>query len=114
MHIINKTIEPTKTVKYPGVSLDSALEFYIHVQKIISKLNSCLRTLHSLLHKINKILIYTSIIRPLITYAAPVLAMTSETKKSNSTTPKQMLKTNIDSKQIQDNSRITQTNGHTD
>lgn len=88
LHVANKTIEPTKTVKYLGVWLDSALKFHTHVQKVISKFNSCLRTLYPLLNKNsrlnqnNKKLIYTSIIRPLITYAAPVLAMTSKTQKT--------------------------------
>lgn len=88
LKVADKTIEPTKTVKYLGVWLDSALKFHVHTQKVISKFNASLRTFYPLLNKnsklnqFNKKLIYTSIIRPLITYAAPILAMTSRTQKT--------------------------------
>lgn len=87
LRILDKTIEPTKAVKYLGVWMDSSLRYHIHAQKTITKFNNALSIFYPLLNRKsrltmeNKKLIYTAVIRPVITYAAPVLAALSTTNK---------------------------------
>lgn len=76
---INRTkIETKHNVKYLGVVLDSKLYFKPHMKLVSEKVNLAIRTLYPLLNKKspmsiqNKKLLYTAIIRPLISYAAPV------------------------------------------
>ncbi|RZC33321.1 hypothetical protein BDFB_014245 [Asbolus verrucosus] len=68
----------SKTVKYLGVHLDETLNFHKHVQESTNKSNSTIKTLYPLINKNskltinNKLLIYKQLIRPILTYAAPV------------------------------------------
>ena len=70
---------PTKRcVKYLGVRLDQRLTFNTHVNETIRTVYSMSRSLYPLmargsrLNRQNKKLLYTMVIRPAITYAAPV------------------------------------------
>jgi hypothetical protein len=71
-------ITPSKSVKYLGLQLDPRLNFKKHIHSSINKGNAALRTLYPLLAKNsglgqeNKVLIYKQIIRPIITYGAPI------------------------------------------
>ena len=80
-------IQPSKlAVKYLGVYLDKTLSFIPHVNNIIKKGNGAIRLLYPLLNKYsqlsqkNKKLLYTAVIRPILTYAAPVWSSISATQ----------------------------------
>lgn len=68
----------TNTVKYLGMTLDSKLKFTQHISQARKKANQISGYLYPLMNKnspldkSNKLLIYTSIIRPTMTYAAPI------------------------------------------
>lgn len=72
------TIKLSKSVKYLGVTFDSKLNFGEHITNTIDKANKCFRALYpmlassSQLSTTNKSLIYTSVIRPILTYGCPV------------------------------------------
>jgi hypothetical protein len=83
--INNTTITPTKTVKYLGMYLDTRLTHKIHIKNTINKAYALMKTLYPLMAKNSKLnsknkkLIYTTIIRPLLTYAAPIWCNISKT-----------------------------------
>lgn len=66
-------------VKYLGVVLDKRLTFKDHINNVCKKVHKATRILYSLLNRrsrlnvSNKLLLYKAAIRPLITYACPVL-----------------------------------------
>lgn len=75
---INKQpVTQKHTVKYLGMELDSRLNFKKHIEKIMGKAYGAKKSLYPLLRKNSKLnfqnkkLIYTTLIRPLMTYAAP-------------------------------------------
>jgi hypothetical protein len=78
LKINNEKITPKKTVKYLGLHLDARLNFKHHIQQAINKGNVIIRKIYPLIVKgnkmttENKILLYKTLIRPTITYAAPV------------------------------------------
>jgi hypothetical protein len=72
LKVNNSQIEPTTTVRYLGVHLDIRLYFKNHVKKSIDEANAIIKKLYQLIVKNNKILLYKTMIRPVITYAAPV------------------------------------------
>ena len=68
---------PKNTAKYLGVSLDKTLTYHQHVQDKLRKAYSLMEQLYPLVKNKkmeirNKLLTYKTIVRPLITYAAPV------------------------------------------
>ncbi|CAH1384682.1 unnamed protein product, partial [Tenebrio molitor] len=73
------------SVKYLGVHLDSRLTFHTHVNKTLEKARKTFNALFPLMNKKsklskqNKIKIYKTIIRPVVTYAAPVWCNISKT-----------------------------------
>lgn len=78
LHQQNEQIPLKTEVNYLGVSLDSKLNFRTHIEKTKNKATTCMRALYPMLnrrsklsHK-NKNIIYKTVIRPVITYAAPV------------------------------------------
>jgi hypothetical protein len=91
----NKIITPLKlkeqkiitkpSVKYLGVHLDSRLTFHTHVNKTLEKARKTFNALFPLMNRKsklsnqNKIKIYKTIIRPVVTYAAPVWCNISKT-----------------------------------
>lgn len=75
LKINNTTITPAPTVKYLGVHMDTRLNFKAHIKNTITKAYSALKIVYPIMKNAttikNKKLIYTAIIRPIITYAAP-------------------------------------------
>lgn len=72
------TITLSKSVKYLGITFDSKLTFGEHISNSIEKANKCFRALYpilaanSQLSTTNKTLIYTSVIRPILSYGCSV------------------------------------------
>lgn len=86
--IVNMKIEPKTHVKYLGLILDKKLSFTQQINAIKNKTATAKATLHTLLHRNspitteNKTLIYKSVIRPQISYAAPIwYNLISQTKR---------------------------------
>lgn len=87
----NQTIELDKSVNYLGINFDTKLTFGTHITKTIEKANKCFRALYPLiaprsrLSTINKFMIYTAVIRPIMSYGSPIWASAalSHTHKLN-------------------------------
>jgi hypothetical protein len=87
--INNQTIiwnNKDQAIKYLGVFLDEKLTWKTHINKKLNQAYTRMRLLYPLINYSStlqikcSLLIYTSIIRPLITYACPVWAAVSKTK----------------------------------
>lgn len=84
--INNIPINPTPSIKYLGVVVDSGLYFHRHVTKILGTAFGAGQKLYALLNKFsplspdNKLLLYRQIIRPVLTYAAPVWSGISDSQ----------------------------------
>uniref|UniRef100_A0A2M4CV42 Putative reverse transcriptase n=1 Tax=Anopheles darlingi TaxID=43151 RepID=A0A2M4CV42_ANODA len=85
---INNTDIPWKeSVKYLGLHLDKKLSYKTHIYKTIQKCETHLKILYSLinrrskLNRKNKLLLYTSIIRPTITYASAIWTSSAKSHK---------------------------------
>lgn len=80
-----KIKEATKFLKYLGVLLDKRLSFAPHITNLVEKGHKAIGLLYPLLNKNSKLstnnkrLLYTAVIRPTITYAAPVWCSASKT-----------------------------------
>ena len=78
-HVLNAQIEWKNEAKYLGVILDKRLTYRKHVDFVLQKAQMAIRLLYPLmcrkakLDKNNKILLYKSCIRPIFTYAAPLM-----------------------------------------
>jgi hypothetical protein len=78
INIFNKNIKWSDTVKYLGITLDKRLIFAQHINNIILRSNNCIKMLYPLISKnskmnvANKLLIYKTVIRPILTYGCPV------------------------------------------
>lgn len=74
----NRITQADNHVKYLGVILDKTLKFNGHIKNLVQKGHAAIRLLYPLLNKYSKLssknkkILYTAIIRPAITYAAPV------------------------------------------
>lgn len=83
----NKTIELQKTINYLGIHFDTKMSFNDHITKTIEKANKCFRALYPMLaprshlSTINKSLIYTAVIRPIMSYGSPIWATAPQTHK---------------------------------
>ena len=81
-------IEPCTQLKYLGLHMDSRLNFIENLKQLRRKGEIALKNLYPLLIKNNylttknKLHVYTAIIRPIITYAAPVWRGVSKTTLS--------------------------------
>lgn len=81
----NENIEWSSTIKYLGVVLDKKLKYKNHIDHIGEKTQKIIRCLYPLinrkskLHFRNKMLIYKSIFRPIITYGCPVWSNCAQT-----------------------------------
>jgi hypothetical protein len=85
LKVANKSIKTTPSVKYLGVHLDTRLVYHKHIDKTIQKARITLNSVYPLLNKTNKLTIknkltiYKTIIRPILTYASPVWCNISDT-----------------------------------
>lgn len=74
----NERIQLKKEVKYLGVTMDSKLNYKAHIEKTKDKATKCMRALYPMLNRKSKLsdknknIIYKTVVRPIITYAAPV------------------------------------------
>lgn len=75
-------------VKYLGIQLDKTLTYKNHTDYVVKKSYAALRILYSLfnrkshLHINSKILLYKTMIRPIVTYAAPILSSMARTHRN--------------------------------
>lgn len=80
-----KISQADQRVKYLGVVLDKRLSFSPHIKSLVQKGQKAIRLLYPLLNRNSKLspknkkLLYTAVIRPSITYAAPVWCGASKT-----------------------------------
>jgi hypothetical protein len=78
--LFDRRIPWEKTVKYLGVTLDPRLSFGPHIKIVRDRAAFVLGRLHSLIRKSskmslrNKVTLYKTCIRPIMTYASPVFA----------------------------------------
>ena len=77
LYINNQAIHAEKSTKYLGVTLDSHLTWKLHITNVIKKAHMAVGALYPMigngnLSYQNKLLIYKSVIRPGMLYAAPV------------------------------------------
>lgn len=81
----NKIIELQKSVNYLGIHFDTKLTFNTHITKAIEKANKCFAALYpmlsprSQLSTINKSIIYTAVIRPILAYGSPIWSSAART-----------------------------------
>lgn len=81
------TLQPKNAVKYLGITLDKTLHYNHHINAVLQKAHGATRSMYPLLAKNSpldqktKQLIYTVILRPILTYAAPVWSSASVTAK---------------------------------
>lgn len=74
----NSIIKFSNEVTYLGITLDKNLTFGSHIKKSCVKASNCLKSLYPVLNRksnlslINKNLLFKSIIRPILTYGAPI------------------------------------------
>lgn len=74
----NQTINLQSSVNYLGIIFDKKLTFKEHITNSINKANKCFRALYpmlapkSKLSTINKMLIYSAVIRPIMAYGSPI------------------------------------------
>lgn len=85
LNVNGHKITPAVNVKYLGVNLDSRLNFKNHINKLNQNAYISLKNLYQLINKHSKMsektkkLLYTAVIRPRITYAAPVWCGVADT-----------------------------------
>lgn len=85
LSVNNEIINPKRSAKYLGVILDDKLNFSQHVQSIHSKAQKIKGMLHHLICKKsalsvkNKLLLYKTLIKPVILYASPIWGYTCKT-----------------------------------
>lgn len=81
----NHSIELENSVNYLGITFDKKLIFKEHITNTINKANKCFRALYPLLapkshlSSTNKLLIFTSVIRPIVAYGSPVWSSAAHT-----------------------------------
>lgn len=80
-----KIRQAASEVSYLGVVMDKRLSFLQHIKSLVNKGHKIIRSLYPLLNRNsylnvnNKKLLYTAVIRPIITYAAPIWCSASKT-----------------------------------
>lgn len=90
-------------IKYLGVYLDNRITFHDHVNYVLQKTNLAVRTLYSMFNRKSrlkrdcKLLLYKVAIRPIMTYASPILNnMASRHKKRLQVLQNKLIKMMID------------------
>ena len=90
LSVFNSNIKWETNVKYLGMHLDKRLTYQSHIEYIIEKVHKVTRILYPMINRKsslkinNKLLLYKVVIRPIATYAVPVLrniALISHIKK---------------------------------
>ena len=87
LKVNNTTVSWKNHVKYLGLTLDKRLTYKEHIEQTIVKAEKLLKVLHTFLHRKsklnikNKMLIYYSFLRPVITYATPIWKFCASTHK---------------------------------
>lgn len=85
----NTNINPSNEVKYLGVLFDSKLTFTKHINKSCTTANKILRMIYpiynrrSKLSQKNKLIIFKTIIRPVLTYGCPAWQIASKSNIKN-------------------------------
>jgi retron-type reverse transcriptase len=85
--MFDRAIPWTREAKYLGVLLDDRLNWDPHINNQVAKASAMISSLYpmfcrnSKLSTDNKLLLYKSTIRPMMTYASPVWAYSGKTKK---------------------------------
>lgn len=85
LHSQQNIIEWSNSINYLGIHFDKKLTFKNHVNSAIVKATNCFRALYPMLARkshlstVNKTLVYTAIIRPILAYGAPVWASAART-----------------------------------
>lgn len=73
-----QTIELADSVKYLGITFDKMMLFKQHISNTINKTNKCFRALFPLLtpksklSTANKLLLFTAVLRPIMSYGSPI------------------------------------------
>lgn len=86
--IEGKRIEWKSVIKYLGVHIDTKLTFKQHIENTISKVEKIMKILYSIINrrsKLNlntKVLLYKTVFRPILTYAAPVWSSCARTHRT--------------------------------
>lgn len=81
----NSELEWKSDTKYLGVNLDKKLKFTIHIDQTVKKSHQIIRTLYPLINRKsklnlnNKLLLYKSVFRPVITYGCPTWGNCAQT-----------------------------------
>ena len=87
IHFGGEQLEWSDAVKYLGVTLDAKLLFKHHIELSLKKSNGAIALLYSMLKKHNslpikqKLSMYRTYIRPILTYACPVFSHCAKTHK---------------------------------
>lgn len=85
-------VQLSKSVKYLGITFASKLTFGEHIANTINKATKCFRALHPMLAHTsqltteNKILIYKSVVRPIMSYGCPIWSTAAHTHTKQFTT----------------------------
>lgn len=80
-------IEWQKSIKYLGCHLDSRLTQIEHIDETLKKTDISIRSLYPMIHRGSgmdthiKVLIYKLYIRPILSYASPMISMASKTQR---------------------------------
>jgi hypothetical protein len=78
LKVKNRKVLTQSSVKYLGVHLDTRLTYHTHIDKTLTRAKATLHALYPLFSKQskltsgNKLKLYKTIVRPVLTYAAPV------------------------------------------
>ncbi|EFA00927.1 RNA-directed DNA polymerase from mobile element jockey-like Protein [Tribolium castaneum] len=85
LRVYDNKITDEPHVKYLGTYIDTRLNFFKNTKYLISKASAALKNMYSLMNRNskltpqNKVLMYKTIFRPILTYAAPVWCHLSDT-----------------------------------
>lgn len=82
----NCDIPWNNSIKYLGLHIDTKLNLVTHISETLTKADKAIRILYPLIHRTSdthtkiKILIYKLYLRPILTYAGPILSLASRTQ----------------------------------
>jgi hypothetical protein len=85
INVFGAQVEWAKEAKYLGAILDKTMTLKQHIEYVTGKVNLMTRILYPLLNKKsqlnkhNKLLLYKQVLRPMMTYACPILENIAKT-----------------------------------